>query len=59
MQAYFIGVVWTCYKYLKLYEIGAAGGQARIRIYDNEAQHCPEDAEVGMPRAFSAICYCF
>jgi lysosomal-associated transmembrane protein len=53
VKAYFIGVVWSCYKYLKLYE--ATGGSARARIYDSEEVRSMEDTEMLLPPKYEDI----
>jgi lysosomal-associated transmembrane protein len=52
VKAYFIGVVWTCYKYLKLYETMSHNG--RTRLYDSEEVR-PEDTELLLPPKYEDV----
>jgi lysosomal-associated transmembrane protein len=54
IKAYFIGVVWSCYKYLKLHEANG-GGQPRVRIYDSEEVHSMDDTEMLLPPKYEDI----
>jgi lysosomal-associated transmembrane protein len=53
IKAYFIGVVWSCYKYLKFHEV--LGTQTRGRMYDSEALTQPEDTEMLLPPKYEDV----
>lgn len=53
IKAYFIGVVWSCYKYLKLHEV--LGTQTRGRMYNTEALNQPEDTEMLLPPKYEDV----
>jgi len=53
IKAYFIGVVWSCYKYLKLHEV--LGTQSRGRMYSTEASNQPEDTEMLLPPKYEDV----
>jgi lysosomal-associated transmembrane protein len=53
IKAYFIGVVWSCYKYLKLHEV--LGTQTRGRMYNSEAVNQPEDTEMLLPPKYEDV----
>jgi len=53
IKAYFIGVVWSCYKYLKVHEL--LGSQCRGRMYDSETVHQPEDTEMLLPPKYEDV----
>jgi len=53
IKAYFIGVVWSCYKYLKVHEVST--NQGRVRLYDNEEMHNPEDTEMLLPPKYEDV----
>jgi len=56
IKAYFIGVVWSCYKYLKVHEAlvtqNRVGG---LRVYDTEEMHNPEDTEMLLPPKYEDV----
>jgi len=52
VKAYFIGVVWTCYKYLKVYE--SMGQIGRLRLYDGDEVR-PEDTELLLPPKYEDV----
>jgi len=53
IKAYFIGVVWSCYKYLKLHEV--LGTQTRGRMYNTEEVNQPEDTEMLLPPKYEDV----
>lgn len=53
VKAYFIGVVWSCYKYLKLHEV--LGSQTRGRLYSGEGMTQAEDTEMLLPPKYEDV----
>jgi len=51
VKAYFIGVVWACYKYLKAHETT----QCRVRVYDSEEVLNHEDTEMLLPPKYEDV----
>lgn len=55
VKAYFIGVVWACYKYLRTYEALTLAQSVRLRVYDTEENHNPEDTEMLLPPKYEDV----